>query len=89
MLDEYARSLPDAAISLIDIDGMVIVSAGDVPDHHQALSVGLINKGEMAGQLVSQLRIEPQTLSGMRFEWDADHTHCDDGIAYGPCLLFW
>ena len=58
VLDEYARSLPDAAISLIDIDGIVIVSAGDVPDHHQALSVGLINKGEMAGQLVSQLRIE-------------------------------
>ncbi len=58
VLDEYARSLPDAAISLIDIDGMVIVSAGDVPDHHQALSVGLINKGEMVGQLVSQLRIE-------------------------------
>lgn len=58
VLDEYARSLPDAAISLIDIDGMVIVSAGDIPDHHQALSVGLINKGEMVGQLVSQLRIE-------------------------------
>ncbi len=58
VLDEYARSLPDAAISLIDIDGMVIVSAGDVPDHHQALSVGLINKGEMVGRLVSQLRIE-------------------------------
>ena len=58
VLDEYARSLPDAAISLIDIDGMVIVSAGNVPDHHQALSVGLINKGEMVGQLVSQLRIE-------------------------------
>ena len=31
VLDEYARSLPDAAISLIDIDGIVIVSAGDVP----------------------------------------------------------
>ena len=58
VLDEYARSLPDAAISLIDIDGIVIVSAGDVPDHHQALTVGLINKGEMVGQLVSQLRIE-------------------------------
>ena len=58
VLDEYARSLPDAAISLIDIDGAVIVSAGDVPDHHQALSVGLINRGEMVGQLVSQLRIE-------------------------------
>ena len=58
VLDEYARSLPDAAISLIDIDGIVNVSAGDAPDHHQALSVGLINKGEMVGQLVSQLRIE-------------------------------
>ena len=58
VLDEYARSLPDATISLIDIDGRVIVSAGDVPNYHQALSIGLINKGEMAGQLVSQLRIE-------------------------------
>ena len=58
VLDEYARSLPDAAISLIDIDGIVIVSAGDVPDHHQVLTVGLINKGEMVGQLVSQLRID-------------------------------
>ena len=60
----------DAAISLIDIDGIVIVSAGDVPDHHQALSVGLINKGEMAGQLVSQLRIDAQTLSECGLEWD-------------------
>ena len=58
VLDEYARSLPDATISLIDIDGTVIVSAGDVPNYHQALSIGLINKGEMAGQLVSQLKIE-------------------------------
>ena len=58
VLDEYARSLPDATISLIDIDGTVIVSAGDVPNYHRALSIGLINKGEMAGQLVSQLKIE-------------------------------
>ena len=58
VLDEYARSLPDATISLIDIDGTVIVSAGDVPNYHQALSIGLINKGVMAGQLVSQLKIE-------------------------------
>ena len=58
ILDEYARSMPDAAISLIDIDGKIVVSAGNVPNHHRALSVEVINKGEMAGQLVSQLRIE-------------------------------
>ena len=58
VLDEYARSLPDAAISLIDIDGRVIVSAGDVLNHHQTLSAELISEGEMKGRLVSQLKFD-------------------------------
>ena len=56
VLDEYTRSLPAAAISLIDIDGRVIVSAGDVLNEHQTLSVALVSEGEMTGQLVGQLR---------------------------------
>ena len=58
VLDEYARSLPAAAISLIDIDGRVIVSAGDVLNHHQTLSAELISEGEMKGRLVSQLKFD-------------------------------
>ena len=59
VMDDFHQALPEAAISLIDREGNVIVAAGKQPSHSIPLSRPLVVGGEDYGRIVSHLPVSP------------------------------
>ncbi|MGA1108943.1 MAG: hypothetical protein ACO3TX_10315, partial [Pseudomonadales bacterium] len=59
VMDDFHQALPEAAISLIDREGNVIVAAGKQPSHSILLSRPLVVGGEDYGRIVSHLPVSP------------------------------
>jgi hypothetical protein len=59
VMDDFHQALPEAAISLIDREDNVIVTAGKQPLQSILLSRPLVIGGEAYGRIVSQLPVSP------------------------------